>query len=146
MRKYTVDMFFADHDVLVTLIPVCQQIEIPIEEWPAFHIGGSIYHLNPNNPTADTVAYFSDKYGVYARDYSTRFLRTIWFIIDHKAALMRDGLALPDSIDDLLIKVILESFRDPIPPCLFPQSLLDDGLADFNYPHVIALVKGATGG
>ena len=110
-------------------------------------IGGTEYRVCPNDAVADTIGFFRTKYGQSkGRDYATRFLSIVWFINDHRDALIEEGLIRDDEsggtmIREELIRVILDSFSPPKPPMVFPTSTFEENRHLLSVPKVLEAVK-----
>jgi hypothetical protein len=103
---------------------------------------GTIYRLNPNSSTADTIGAFKIKYGEKATDYAMRFLSIMWFINNNREALMKKDLVRNAEgggslVDEDMVKTMLESFRSSVPPSIFPTSALWDKNGNFKLSRVI---------
>ena len=148
MSDYTVHMLREDHNELIPMIKILKNIQIPEDEWPQIIVDSITYKLNPNFPEADTLGFFKAKYGSEkGADYSHRFLGIKRFINSNFQSLHQKGLVYLDKkqnalmIDDKVFRALLESFKPPVPPSLFPTSTLQDQQGVFILERVLEAIK-----
>jgi hypothetical protein len=135
---YTVEMFHADFKTVVPLLFKYRDLE-SLEEKNT--------EAKPQDAFLEIVSLFLEKYGnSKGGDYQMRFLSVMQFIEHYAKELLKDGLITEaqeaiTSIPNELLVLLLNSFKSPQPPNLYPSSSLHNQYHEFNYKNVLKAYK-----
>lgn len=131
-RKYTVEMFHKDQNEILTIMPPPPKIDPKTQG-----------QVSASFTFQDIMSIFTDKYGdARGTDFCMRFLGVMLFIDHYKADLMLKGYMKKEKEDAMqvqneLLELLLESFKDPQPPNVMASSPLLNQKHEFNYNKVI---------
>jgi|WetSurMetagenome_2_1015567.scaffolds.fasta_scaffold79991_3 hypothetical protein len=139
MSDYTVKMFHQDHNEILPKTITNQMInkseKAGEQDNPE---NGSYYN--------ELISLFITKYGKSrGTDYAVRFLSVLQFIEHYQKDLERDGQIVNKEnsvqVEGTLLQILLDSFRPPQPPSVFPSSSLYNQNREFNYKKVTKALK-----
>jgi hypothetical protein len=140
LSDYTIEMFQTDFDRLVPLLFKYRDLE-SLEQKKE--------EVKAEDAFLDIVAQFVEKYGsVKGTDYQMRFLSTMQFLEHYSKDLLRDGLIneakeVSTHIPGQLLSLMLNSFKAPQAPNLYPSSSLHNQYHEFNYKKVLKAFRAA---
>lgn len=144
--KYTYGMFLEDSTAIAYGLKLTQGIKVPRDEWPVAHFADISYGINQNTSLARSYGYFHSTYGTSGTDFLWRWQSTIDFLSKYQVTLGKLGLVNRSDSGELeaheeLVRILLDSFRDPEPPVIFPTSPLHKTLFQFAVGKVVKAYK-----
>lgn len=144
--KYTYEMFLEDGTAIADGLELTQDVRVPQDEWPVAHFSDVSYRINQNTTLARSYGYFHSKYGTTGTDFLWQWQSTIEFLSKYQVTLGKLGLVNRNDLGELeahedLVRMLLDSFRDPDPPVIFPTSPLHKTSFQFAVGKVVKAYK-----